>query len=107
MQQAETKFLADKINPLFNWDEDEICSSFKKAGFTVTSASQTLNEKRRITQQEISRWFDTNTSAYGAAMAEAVGTEELNKIRTLLMTAADNTLFTWQTDICFVTVSAE
>lgn len=106
MHQAEEKFFGDKKNPLFNWNDDTVCTNFRKAGFTVTSASQTLNEKRRITPQEIARWFDTGTSAYAAAMAEAIGGEELNKFRELLMTAAENTLFTWQTEIVFITVSA-
>lgn len=107
MAAAEKKFFGDKTNPLFNWDENTICESFRKAGFTVTSASQTLNEKRRITQQEIARWFDTSSSAYGAALADALGAEDLNKIRALLLSASENTLFSWQTEIAFLTVSAE
>ena len=107
MSAAEQEFFGDKDNALFNWDMQTIEDAFKKQGLTVTAAAQILEEKRRITPQEIARWFDTETSAYGAKMAQAVGGETLEQLRTLLATAANKTLFNWQTEIAFVTVEAE
>ena len=106
LKDAEDAFFGDSANPLFSWDCTTIQALFEKAGFTVQAAVQQLAEKRRISEQELSRWFDTEKSAYAAAMARAVGSEELSKLAQLLRSAASRTLFTWQTETAFVTVSA-
>ncbi len=106
MEQAEKEFFGDKENSLFNWNTGTIQKAFQKAGLKVTAAAQTLEEKRRITSQEIARWFDTGTSAYGAKMAEALGSESLAQLASLLSAAATKSLFSWQTEIAFITVEA-
>lgn len=104
MAAAEHAFFADAENPLFNWDADSIAGTFRAEGLAVTAAAKTLAEKRRITPQEIARWFDPATSAYGATLADALGGESTEQLRALLTTAAAKTLFTWQTEIAFFTV---
>ena len=106
MAEAEKEFFGDKDNSLFNWDIQTIEEAFKKAGLKITAASQILEEKRRITPQEIARWFDTESSAYGAKMAQAIGNESLSQLASLLTAAAGKSLFSWQTEIAFITVEA-
>ena len=106
MAEAENEFFGDKENSLFNWDIQTIEEAFKKAGLKITAASQILEEKRRITPQEIARWFDTESSAYGAKMAQAIGNESLSQLASLLTAAAGKSLFSWQTEIAFITVEA-
>ena len=106
MAEAEKEFFGDKDNSLFNWDIQTIEEAFKKAGLKITAASQILEEKRRITPQEIARWFDTESSAYGAKMAQAIGNESLSQLASLLSAAATKSLFSWQTEIAFITVEA-
>ena len=105
MSAAEQDFFGDRENRLFNWDMQTIEDAFKKQNLSVTAASQILEEKRSITPQEIARWFDMETSAYGAKMAEAIGNETLEQLRALLTSAATKTLFNWQTEIAFFTVT--
>ncbi|MBQ3965699.1 MAG: AAA family ATPase [Treponema sp.] len=105
MAEAEKEFFGDKDNSLFNWDIQTIEEAFKKAGLKITAASQILEEKRRITPQEIARWFDTESSAYGAKMAQAIGNESLSQLVSLLTAAAGKSLFSWQTEIAFITVT--
>jgi len=105
MEQAETIFFNDKTNPLFNWNTAIITGIFRKNGFSVKAASQILNEKRHITNNEIKRWFDTSSSAYGIKIAESIGTPELQKLVRLLEAAADTMTFSWQTEIAFFTIS--
>ncbi len=105
MAEAEKEFFGDKDNSLFNWDIQTIEEAFKKAGLKITAASQILEEKRRITPQEIARWFDTESSAYGAKMAQAIGNESLSQLASLLTAAAGKSLFSWQTEIAFITVT--
>ena len=106
MDDAETAFFGDKTNPLFNWDMDTICDEFQKSGFSVQASSQRLVEKRRITQGELAKWFDTQSSAYGSKMAEALGSKELEKIVRLLESACANTIFDWESEVAFFVITA-
>ena len=104
MEAAEQEFFGDRDNPLFSWDGIYIANLFRKRGFTVRVASQTLTEKRRITPAEIEKWFTPESSAYGAKMSEACGNADLQKIVNLLLTACDRTIFEWKSEIAFFTI---
>ena len=104
MELAENEFFGDSENPLFNWNADTIAQSFKKYGFEVKSASKIVTEKRRISETEIKKWFDSENSAYGSALSAAVGNEDLEKIKNLLVTASQKTLFNWKTEIEFLKI---
>ena len=105
MELGENEFFGDTENPLFNWNAASIAESFRKYGFEVKSASKVVTEKRRISETEISKWFDSQNSDYGKALSAAVGNEDLDKIKNLLVTASQKTLFNWNTEIEFITIS--
>lgn len=107
MDKAETEFYGDKTNPFFSWNTNYIEETFRKEGFEVRTASQIVSEKRRITGQEIAKWFDAEASAYGRAMNAAIGNADLQKLTGLLQNAAQNQIFNWQTETGFFTVSAK
>ena len=107
MEDAEKQFFGDKTNPLFSWNTQTITDTFRKAGFTVTAASQILTEKRRITVTEINNWFDQKNSAYGSYIAQQIGDAETEKIASLLKAASSDMIFSWETEIAFFTVSAD
>ena len=104
MEKAEDEFFSDKENSLFNWNMDSIRTEFEKVGFTVNAAAKIENEKRRLTESEISKWFDTSTSAYADKLVEAMGTLELKRLITLLQNAAGNMLFSWQSETAYFTI---
>ncbi|MBR1404056.1 MAG: AAA family ATPase [Treponema sp.] len=104
MELAENEFFSDGENPLFNWNADSIAESFKKYGFEVKSASKVVTEKRRISDGEINKWFDSENSSYGKVLSSAVGNEDMEKIKNLLVTAAQKTLFNWNTEIEFLEI---
>jgi putative ATPase len=103
MEEAEQLFFSDRDNPLFSWDAMTIANAFRKQGFSVKVASQEVIEKRRITPEEIRKWFDTETSAYGSFICKQVGASDLQKIVNLLESACDKTIFEWKTEIAFIT----
>lgn len=103
MERAESEFFGDADNPLFNWNAATIVRSFEKYNFAVKSASKVITEKRRISESEIGRWFDAENSAYGTALCAAVGGEDMEKIKNLLVTASGRALFNWSTEIEFLT----
>ena len=98
------QIFGNKENPLFNWNADTIAGVFRKYGFTVNYEIHRTNEKRRITPQDIRRWFSTENSAYGKAIYDAVGQIELQKLIFLLENAAQSSIFTWQTENAFFTI---
>ena len=105
MDQAETEFFGDRTNPLFSWNTETIADAFRSRGFKVDAASQLLAEKRRITETELKKWFDAETSAYGAKIAESTGSAGLGKIVRLLESACTNTIFSWETELAFFTIT--
>ena len=106
MEAAEREFFGNKEMPLFNWNELTVIEKFRASGFKVRSSVRTIIEKRRITYAEIRRWFDTESSAYGRAMQNALGSADLQKLIMLLESASQSQIFNWQTQVAFFCISA-
>ena len=104
MELAENEFFGDSENPLFNWNAESISQAFKNYGFEVKSASKVVTEKRRISESEINKWFDSANSSYGKVLSASVGNEDMEKIKNLLITAAQKTLFNWNMEIEFLKI---
>ena len=107
MEAAEQEFFGDRENTLFSWDGIFIANTFRQRGFDVKIACQQIQEKRRITPQEIEKWFSAENSAYGAKMQEKVGTVDLQKIINLLIAACEKTIFNWNIEIAFLEITAK
>ena len=105
MKKAEDEFFGDTENPLFNWDASSVVRTFENKGFTVRSLSRRFVEKRRITEEELAKWFDAKSSAYGARIADALSVKELEKIVRLLESARENTVFDWESETAFFTIA--
>ena len=103
MEKAEKSFFSDKSSKLFSWDSGDIEKIFSSAGFKVTSEKCTLVEKRRITETEIGKWFDTEKSSYGKAICNAISSGGVEKIKAVLSSAAERQIFTWKTENVFFT----
>lgn len=106
MSQAEQEFFSDIENPLFDWDGTFIANAFKTKGFSVKVDIQDIYEKRRISSQEIQKWFDLQHSAYAAKMEEKLGTLDLQKIINLLETS-EKSIFNWKNQIAFFVISGK
>lgn len=104
MSQAEQEFFSDIENPLFDWDGTFIANAFRTKGFSVKVDIQEIQEKRRISSQEIQKWFDLQHSAYAAKMEEKLGTLDLQKIVNLLETS-EKSIFSWKNQIAFFVIT--
>ncbi|MCR5606038.1 MAG: AAA family ATPase [Treponema sp.] len=105
MIETENQFFNDKSNALFAWDNKNIKETFENKGFKVDIAIQTVLEKRRITTQDLSNWFNSQTSAYGKVMLNTIGKEKLQLIVDMLSFAINRQIFDWQTEIAFARIS--
>ncbi len=99
---AEKKFFNDESSPLFSWDEDTLKETFESFGFTVSMHNIQLLEERRISEEEIDRWFNAE-SAYGSFLTSELGKEEVSKIVKVLKTECSKKIFTWKNHNIFFT----
>ena len=105
MAEAEKVFFSNKDNPLFNWDSGTIQEIFTDQGFEVKCSSRKISEKRRISRKEIQNWFENENSAYRTAMSDAIGADRLAEIARIFESTAETTLFEWESEIAFFTIS--
>ncbi len=105
MELAENEFFGSCENRLFNWNEETTAASFSALNLNVKSAAKVISEKRRISPAEIEKWFDSQSSAWGNAITQATGKEDVEKIKNLLITASQNKLFNWNITVQFMTVT--
>ncbi|MBP5751332.1 MAG: recombinase RarA, partial [Treponema sp.] len=103
MEKAETEFFINPENTLFSWDTKDIADLFGMQGFSVQYKTITLTEKRRISQVDIEKWFNTTQSSYGKHLVQALGEEAVDKIKAMLLNASEKMLFNWKSENAFFT----
>ena len=103
MEKAEIEFFSKPDNSLFAWDSDDVVKLFGLQGFTVQSKTVSFTEKRRISQADIEKWFNTTESSYGKHLIQALGEEAVNKIKGMLLDASGKMLFNWKSENAFFT----
>ena len=75
-ESAETDFFSSKENSLFNWNEKTAVKTIENASLNCAARTFMINEKRRISQDECNRWFDTSKSAYAQFISSKIGSNE-------------------------------
>lgn len=105
MEQAEEAFFSDAANPLFAWDAQSAAALLGQT-FSVSHTQKEFSEKRRITEADVRRWFDGERSAYGSALAAALGKDGAEAAQRLLETACERRIFLWKTVYSFYSLSS-
>ena len=107
MSEAEEKFFGDKSNPLFAWNAQSVKKVFEEQGFKVDFKSKKTSEKRKISQKEISSWFESENSPYAATIRSAIGADKTAELARLFSSAAQNAVFDWNGEIALFAVSTK
>ncbi len=102
MEEAEKQFFTDKSNPMFQWNEEDFIRIFTEAGFTVEAMTSALKENRRISEEEIDRWF-SEKSSYGNALCKVLDADEKLQVVRALKDLCRKQLFEWHTENAFIT----
>ncbi len=97
--------LDDKSNPLFDWNMDTVKKVFEEQGFKVECESAKITEKRRVSQKEISAWFESESSPYAAAIKAAIGSDKTAELSRLFAASAQTTIFDWTSEVALFVVS--
>lgn len=104
VERAEENFFSDSTNPLFSWNTVSAADQISQK-FSVSYIERELCETRRITPEDIKRWFSNSSSSYAAALCTAVGRDELDRLETMFMNACTNHVFSWKTVYSFYNIA--
>ena len=105
MSEAEEKFFGDKSNPLFEWNAETVKKIFGEQGYKVECSTKKVTEKRRISQKEISAWFENENSSYGSAIKAAIGADKTAELSRFFSSAAQTTIFDWTNETALFVVT--
>ena len=80
----------------WNWTAEGLERAFCDAGFGVTMTALSRQEERAVTAGDAAAWFDREKSSWGAAMAAALGADNLAAVRQRLETALASGPLLWK-----------
>ncbi|MCQ2587481.1 MAG: AAA family ATPase [Treponema sp.] len=103
--QSDDLYFSDKENSLFNWDDESINNEFSSKGFTVFTETKDFSEKMYISVSDIENWFNPENSAYGKFINNQLSSDEIEKIKQLLLTNGEKKLFNWKKVYAFFKIS--
>lgn len=104
IEKAEKEFFSDRKNKFFDWDETTIEETFRNKGFECKCIPFAQIEKRRITEVESTKWFDTENSAYGRFIMEKIGNENFKNFKELFIQEAHKSTFDWKVKNCIIII---
>lgn len=81
VEEAETAFFGDATNPLFSWGISELEQALSTEGQRVHCSVLQVSGPRRPALTDIARWFDPETSPYGAMLKTRLAEEDRNTFR--------------------------
>jgi len=101
---AEEAIYTDNLDPMFNWDDDNLRDVFASAGLAVKVAIEQNVTQMYITNSFIERLFTNknNRLSYAERLAQSLNPEEVDKIRVLFTQYLLNKTVPWETTIAFV-----
>ena len=105
MGEAEEKFFSDKSNPLFEWNVESVKKIFEEQGYKVECKKERITEKRRVSQKEISAWFENTSSPYGSAIKAAIGSDKTAELARLFSAAAQTNVFDWTNETALFVIA--
>jgi putative ATPase len=109
MNDAEDGFYSGKTSPdsvkdFFAWNTDDVKAALEKAGLSVTIEEADFAEKRVLTDNDIDRWFSTESS-YGKTISENMGEADFKKASDVVRILSRNRTFQWKQTTLIISIS--
>ena len=102
VEKLEKEFFTTKSE--ISWNEEDFINSIPKTeDDKINFVEKDITEKRRITEQEIQRWFNPNSS-YSKFLSVNLEKSEFEEFYELLQQASSETIFDWHTIVGFVKI---
>jgi putative ATPase len=103
---AEEAIYSDKLDPMVNWDTDELRVAFEEVGLVVEVDEERSHTQIHITPALIERWFTTtsatNRPSYAAHLAKNLTQEEIRAVKELFTRSLLHQTVNWESAIAFV-----
>ncbi|MEE0998459.1 MAG: hypothetical protein UIH41_02190, partial [Treponemataceae bacterium] len=109
LKQAEEVFYSEnnenpEIKKLFDWNGENFTKAFFEKGFQVSYKEEVFTEERVLSEEEIERWFNKETS-YGKFIFSALGESNFENCKVLVSEIARYQKFNWKHVIGFMILS--
>jgi putative ATPase len=106
---AEEAIYSDKLDPMVNWDTDELRVAFENVALVVEVEEERQLTSMHITPAIIERWFATtsatNRPSYAAHLAKNLTQEEIRAVKELFIRSLLHQNVNWESAIAFVRAS--
>ncbi len=103
---AEEAIYSDKLDPMVNWDTDELRVAFFSVGLGVEVDEERSHTQMHITPALINRWFATtsatNRPSYAAHLAKNLTQEEIRAVKELFTRSLLHQTVNWESAIAFL-----
>ncbi|MEP0778326.1 AAA family ATPase [Microcoleus sp. ZQ-A2] len=103
---AEEAIYSDNLDPMVNWDTDELRVAFESVGLVVEVDEERELTSMHITPALIERWFATtsatNRPSYAAHLAKNLTEEEIRVVKELFNRSLLHQTVNWESAIAFV-----
>jgi putative ATPase len=103
---AEEAIYTDKLDPMVNWDTDELRVALESVGLVVEVDEEQSHTQIHITPALIDRWFattsTTNRPSYAAHLAKNLREEEIRAVKELFTRSLLHQTVNWESAIAFV-----
>ncbi|MEP0834335.1 AAA family ATPase [Microcoleus sp. AS-A8] len=103
---AEEAIYTDKLDPMVNWDTDELRVAFEDVGLVVEVDEQRELTSMHITPALIERWFATtsatNRPSYAAHLAKNLTEVEIRAVKELFTRSLLHQTVSWESAIAFL-----
>ena len=90
-----------EIKKLFDWNGEDFTKAFFEKGFQVSYKEEVFTEERVLSEEEIERWFNKETS-YGKFIFSALGESDFENCKLLVSEIARYQKFNWKHVIGFM-----
>ena len=103
---AEEAIYTNKLDPMVNWDTDELRVAFDSVGLVVEVDEERSVTQMHITSALIDRWFATtsatNRPSYAAHLQKNLTEEEIRAVKELFTRSLLHQTVNWESAIAFV-----
>ncbi len=105
LEKAEKVIYQSEDNPMTNWNENDLISWMEAVGYEeVDSKKKIYQEQRRVTDKDITNWFniDGSTYSYGAILKTIIPESRIKEIILQLQKSLTNRSLDWKVSVCFI-----
>jgi putative ATPase len=107
---AEEAIYHDPADPLVNWDEKRVETAVVEAGLAVRMVAERQTEQRRITAEQLGRWFGAGGGrlSYGERLADSGLTgEEVEGVAAVYRRGLEGKVVGWNGRLVYVVAALE